>query len=79
MAHTQRPLGRMNDELENGLGRKGSRDSEWLRAGRRRRRSSSPGRGMNFSLHVVQTASGVLPALSSGYRDPFPGDKAARA
>jgi hypothetical protein len=38
-----------------------SRYSDWLRAGRPRGRSSSPGRVKTF-LHVVQTGSVVHPA-----------------
>jgi hypothetical protein len=37
-----------------------SRHSDWLRAGRPRGRSSSPGRAKNF-LHVVHTGSEVHP------------------
>jgi hypothetical protein len=38
-----------------------SQYSNWLRAGRPRSRSSSPGKVKSF-LHVVQTGSGVHPA-----------------
>jgi hypothetical protein len=72
----------MNDELEKGLVRKGSRvgavrtaSGYWLddQGGR----SSSPGRGDNFSLfHVVQTASGVHRAsYSMGTGVLYPGIK----
>jgi hypothetical protein len=57
----------------------GSRYSDWLRAGRPRGRSSSPGRIKNF-LQVFQTGSGVHPtsyqmgtgALSPGVKRPGP-------
>jgi hypothetical protein len=54
--------------------------SYWLRAGRPRGRSSSPGMGQDFSpLHVVQTGSGAHPAsYPMGTGGPFPGGKAAR-
>jgi hypothetical protein len=48
----------MSDELQE---RKRSRYRDWLRAGRPKGRSSSPGRDKNFP-HVVQTASGVYQA-----------------
>jgi hypothetical protein len=55
-----------------------SRYSDWLRAGRLRGWSSSPGR-VSF-LHVVQTGSGVHPTTypigTGGY---FPGGKATGA
>jgi hypothetical protein len=55
--------------------------AHWLRAGRPRGRSSSPGRVKNFIfLHVVQTGSG---AHRASYRmctgGPFPGGKAVGA
>jgi hypothetical protein len=57
------------------------RYSDWLRAGRPRGRSSSPGRSKNFSfLHVVQTGSGAHPvSYPAGTGGSFPGGKAAGA
>jgi hypothetical protein len=58
---------------------KRSQYSDWLRAGRLRGRSSSPGRFKNF-LHVVQTDSEVHPIsypMSTG--GSFPGGKAGGA
>jgi hypothetical protein len=58
-----------------------SRYSDWLRAGRPRGRSSSPGRGQEFSLlHVVHPDCGAHPAsYPMGTGGSFPGSKAAGA
>jgi hypothetical protein len=56
-----------------------SRYRDWLRAGSRRGRSSSPGRVKNF-LHVAQTGSGLHPAsYPTDTGGSFPGGKAAGA
>jgi hypothetical protein len=54
-----------------------SRYSDWLRAGRPRGRSSSPGKDKNV-LHVVQTLSRAPRTASSpmGTGGSFPGGKA---
>jgi hypothetical protein len=52
---------------------KRNRYSDWLRAGRLRGRSSSPGREKNF-LQIVQTGSGVHPTSHPmGTGDSSPG------
>jgi hypothetical protein len=55
-----------------------SRYSDWLRAGRPRVRSSSPGWGKIFLLsNVVETGSGTHPAYPLRSGGSFPGGKAA--
>jgi hypothetical protein len=58
-----------------------SQYSDWLRAGRPRGRSSSPGRVMNFFLlDVVHTGSRVHPiSFGMGTGGSFPGGQAAGA
>jgi hypothetical protein len=48
--------------------------SGWLRAGRLRCRSSSPGRVKNFRfVHIVQSAAGAYQvSYQNGYRGLFP-------
>jgi hypothetical protein len=54
--------------------------SNWLRAGRPRGPSSSPGSVKNFLLHVVYTDSGARPiSYTMGTWDFFLGGKAAGA
>jgi hypothetical protein len=56
-----------------------SRHSDWLRPGRLRGRSSSPGKVKNL-LHIVQIGSGVHPAsYPIDTAGSFPVGKAARA
>jgi hypothetical protein len=81
---TRKPEDSRNIKLELkeiGLGERGlnssdlgSRDSDWLRTGRPRGRSSRPDRVKNY-LHVVQTDSGVHPAsYPTGTGDSSPGE-----